>query len=45
MRWGISDSMGSLANDICNEEIRKCNQISFGRSFVVNFFNQYHNIS
>ena len=38
MRWGVSDSMGPLANDICIEEIRKCNHISFGPSFVVNNF-------
>jgi hypothetical protein len=41
MRWGISDSMGALANDICIEEIRKCNQISYGPSFVVNTFTHY----
>ena len=36
MRWGVSDSMATLANEICIEEIKKCNETSFEPSFVVN---------
>ena len=36
MRWGITDSIVPLATDICLEEIKKCNELSFGPSFVVN---------
>ncbi len=36
MRWGVSDSMAPLANDICIEEIKKCNETSFGPAFIVN---------
>ena len=35
MRWGITDSMATLANDICIEEIKKCTELSFGPSFIV----------
>lgn len=34
MRWGVADSMAPLANDICIEEIKKCNETSFGPAFV-----------
>ena len=33
MRWGITDNMS--AEDVCLEEIRRCNEISYGPSFVV----------
>ena len=35
MRWGVSVSMATLANDICIEEIKRCNETSFGPSFIV----------
>ena len=35
MRWGVSDSIAPLANDICIEEIKRCNETTFGPSFVV----------
>ena len=35
MRWGVSDSLALLTNDICIKEIKKCNEISFGPSFVL----------
>ena len=38
MRWGITNSMSNFSIDICNEEIRRCNETSFGPSFVVNIF-------
>jgi hypothetical protein len=33
MRWGITDSM--QADDVCMEEIKRCNETSFGPSFIV----------
>jgi hypothetical protein len=35
MRWGISDSIANFSVEICVEEILRCNETSFGPSFVV----------
>jgi hypothetical protein len=35
MRWGISDSTAIMAIDVCLEEVKRCNAISFGPSFFV----------
>ena len=36
MRWGVPDSMtATMAIDICIEEVKRCNSISFGPSFFV----------
>jgi hypothetical protein len=35
MRWGIPDSIATTAIDVCLEEVKRCNSISFGPSFFV----------
>ena len=37
MRWGITDAM--QAEDVCMEEIKRCNEMSFGPTFIVNKLN------
>ena len=39
MRWGITNSMS--ATDICMEELKRCNEISFGPSFIVRIFDEF----